>query len=285
MKIDLAIKLLKGLGFTDELLKKADEADFDADAAIEAVNNSQKEHYETLLKNELTSSITEDVTKQRDGELLNKLNYNLKKSGVPLKEIETLPMHEKIIFAEKFFKEKYGKSTDADELKKQYQELEAKNLELTNKITETEETWKGEVEKVKKESQNLLIRDKVDLRMQKEFNNIPDNRLIGGKKTEGFYLAAKNMIDQKFDTSMDDKGNVVFMDKGTQKRVTIKKDGKEDFANISDILQNELKQLSLLVESNGQGKRETVTTTTEKERDLTKPTASRLEQLKAAVGA
>lgn len=284
MKPELATKLLKGAGFTDELLKKAEEADFKPEDAIEAVNNSQKEHYEQLLKNDLTEAITGEVTKKLDGEFFGKLNANLKKSGMPIEEIQELSMADKIIKFEKFLKEKYEKNVDKDKLKEQFQELEKKNLELTNKLTEKDEEVIKTVEQVKKDSQSQLIKDKVELRLQKEYNNIPDNRLVGGKKTDGLFIAAKSMADTKYDLGLDEKTNeVIFYEKGTQKRAVAKKDGKENFVTASDVIQNELKGLSLWVESNGQGQQQKQTTTTT-QTDTTKPTSSRLQQMKEAAG-
>lgn len=286
MKPEIATKLLKGAGFTDELLKKAEEPDFKPEDAIEAVNNSQKEHYETLLRNELTASITKEASATTAAEILNKLNHSLKKSGVPVNDIDHATVAEKVIAAEKFFKEKFSKIDDESKLKKQFQELEEKYLKVTNEVTEKEEQWNKKYEDVKKESESKLTRDKVDIRLMRDFNAIPDNRVLGGKKQENHYVAVKANIDAKYDTSLDEKGNVVYLEKGTQKRVTFKREGKEDFLTSQDIFPSELKGLNLWVESNGQGQTtpKPVTTTTT-ETDTTKPTSSRLQQMKETVGA
>lgn len=244
-------KLLKGAGFTDDVITSAEKDDFDASKAVESLHESQKEHYKSLLENEIKEEIKDTITKDRDGKFLGILNTELKKSGVPLEKIQDLEIKDKIKVAAEHYKTEAEKITG--KTNEDFKKIQEENLQLKNQLTEKDEWAQTEIGKVKEQVQQERKQEQVELALQKQFTTIPANKVLGGKHSDGLFLALKNMIQTKFDTDLE-SGNVVFYEKGTKKRIAGKNEqGRDDFKKASDILVEELKGLNFYVESNGQG--------------------------------
>lgn len=246
-------KLLKGAGFSDDVITAAEkeDKDFDIQQAIESNNEAQKEHYKSLLENEIKDEVKDKVIKERDGQMMSVINTALKKAGVPMAEIETAEVKDKMKVALEHFKaeaEKAGAGVNED-----FKKIQEENLKLKNELSEKED-WmpKSEFEKERQALLNERKEEKVESLLHKQFTGIPANKLLGNKHSDGFFIALKNVIGTKYDTDIEN-GEVVFYEKGTQKKVIGKSGGKDDFLKAADILNQELKGLSFLVESNGNG--------------------------------
>lgn len=248
---DKVKKLLKGAGYSDEIITSVDKDDFDAQQAVEANHEAQKEHYKSLLENEIKETIRDEALQTTEGKIYRMLHHELKKYGVPIAEVEAVPLKDKIKIAADHFKaeaEKVSGKSNED-----FKQLQEEFLKAKNQLAEKED-WLPKTE-IEKEREKLLSErkaEKVDVSLQKQFNSIPAQKLLGNKHSEGFYLALKNVISSKYDTDIEND-QVVFYEKGTRKKVTGKSEGKEDFLKASDVLTQELKALNFWVESNGSG--------------------------------
>ncbi len=252
MKDELVKKLLKGAGYPDSVFADAEKDDFKVEVVIENNNDSQKEHYEGLLKSELESTVKDTVFQKAEGEVYAAAERAMKRDGMDIEEVKELKMKEKIIKYGEFLKTKYTNTKDQTKLKEEFDTLQKDHLELKNTMTDKEEEWTGKYSQVVKDEAAKSLKKEVDLTMHKHFQTIPENRIVGGKRPDGFYAAVKSVIDSKYDVTMD-KGEVVYLEKGTSTRAKGKKDGREEFLSTEDVMNNELKNLSLLVQSNGEG--------------------------------
>ncbi len=250
MKDEQVKKLLKGAGYPDSVFADSEKDDFKIEEIIEANNDSQKEHYEGLLKSDIQSGVKDEVFQKAEGEVYAAAERAMKRDGMDIEEVKELKMKEKIIKYGEFLKTKYTNTKDQTKLKEEFDTLQKDHLELKNTLTDKEEEWTGKYSQVVKDEEAKSLKKEVDLTMHKHFQTIPENRIVGGKRPDGFYAAVKSVIDSKYDVTMD-KGEVVYLEKGTSTRAKGKKEGREEFLSTEDVMNNELKNLSLLVQSNG----------------------------------
>lgn len=241
--------LFKGLGLQESILAEIEKEDFDVKAAITSFNNSQKEHYTEIVKNEIKHEVEREAVSSAEGKLFHTLNNDLKKIfGVPLEAIKDLPLPEKLKFTKKQLDEAYSKNPNGEDITK----LQAEKVEWQNKYTDLETSLTSKIEEVRKEESKKTVSKLGEIELQKKFNSVPAEKILGKKHTDGIFLAVKSLLNSKYDFSFDEKENVVPFEKGTQKRVVGKADGgKEYFVGIDDLVVSSLKELSFLNESNG----------------------------------
>lgn len=253
--------LLTGAGFTKDVIDALDNEDFNPKEAVEKLNAAQKEHYGSILRNEIEEEIKDDVTKKRDGRWLADLNQAIKKQGVPFDDIKDLEIKDKI----KFLSDHISKETQkaSGSVAEDYKKAQDEILSLKNQLTEKEDLFKTEIEKVQNQAKAEVTGEKVDMKQRSKFFSIPEEKLIGKKHNEGLYMAYKSVASTKYDFDIDENGDVIAYKKGTKTRVTGKNEnGKDEFMGVEDIMKTELTNLGLWVQSNGQGQATTQTTQT-----------------------
>lgn len=241
--------LLKGLGISETVITESDKDDFDVKAAVAAFNESQKAHYTDIISNEIRPTIEDEVTAKVEGKIYGTLNNDLKKIyGVPLDKIKDLPVHEKLKVVKAQLDETYSKNPSADEIKK----LQEEKMEWQNKYTDFEQKFNSELGNAIKAEKQKTVAKLTEAELQKKFNSVPAEKLLGGAHSEGIYFGTKTYLSTKYDFDTDANDNMIIYTKGTQQRATIKDAaGKESFVTLDDLMLNSLKELKFLKESNG----------------------------------
>lgn len=241
--------LLKSLGISETVITELDKDDFDVKAAVAAYNESQKAHYTDIIKNEIAPGIEAEITGKVEGKIYGTLINDIKKNlGVPIEKIKDKPAHEALKIAKAFLDETYSKNPNAEQIK----ELQEKAMEWQNKYTDFETKFTSEVEKVRNEEKQKTVTKLADIELQKKFNSVPAEKILGKKHSDGIYFGVKSYLGSKYDFALDEKENPVPLEKGTSKRATGKDAaGKEYFLNVDDLVLTSLKELNFLVESNG----------------------------------
>lgn len=241
---------LKKLGVD---ITKIEDKDADLDTLVTEFNNSQKTHYETILKNEGWKAKTDfdEEVKKYDGKLNGQLNHELKKLGLPLAEIETLTVKEKFTKLKEFQDTQAGTADKAG--KEEVLKLQQEKIDLQNQVNEFPAKLEAAKTEAQTEYNNRMKADKISLKTKETFVGVPKERVIGNQHSDGMFKAVTATISATYDADLSDAGELIYYNKGSQTRPTTKIDGKEVIMTASDILTSTLKELNFYVESNGKG--------------------------------
>lgn len=241
--------LLKSLGISDSVITELDKDDFDVKAAVAAFNESQKAHYTDIIKNEVRPEIEAEVTKEVEGKLYSTLRNDIKKNfGVPADKLKELFPHDMLKVAKTHIEEVYSKGQNAEELRKMQEDL----MKARNDVTEWENKLPKEVERIQKEFKQKAVYKLADIDLQKKFNSIPAEKLLGKVHAPGYFVAMKTDILSKYDLDLDDNENPILLEKGTSKRVMAKNsENKDYFPTLDDLALTSLDTLGFLSKSNG----------------------------------
>lgn len=240
--------ILKGVGLPESILSDIEKTDFDAKGVIAAFNESQKAHFKPLIENEIRPDIESEVADSINGKWLNTLNNDIKKYGVPIEKIKELKTHEKLKVFYDVLESKFKQADSSEAMKSIQQE----NVNLKNLVTDWEAKFNLEVEKVRTEERGKTTAKLVDIDLQKKFNSISAENILGKKHSDGIFKGTTSHMNSLYDFSQDEKGETIAFEKGTQKRVQGKNaDGKEYFVPVSDLFVISLKELGFWNQSNG----------------------------------
>lgn len=225
--------LLKKLGFT---VADLDSDDFDLKATVDNHEATQKKKYEKLFKNdtdykdEIERATTEKIYKALDarfGKLLTKdeMKDNTK-VGEKLK-----------VLVENLSK---GKNDDVKELQEKNHELQE---QLEAKDTEIEEKEKAANKRADSTIIKSMFKDKLAA--------YSDDKLIGSRETVSKLL--NTSINDEYDFKLSDSGEIMILQKGSDKQA----EKGTDFLKVDTLITDTLENEKLLVQStggNGDGK-------------------------------
>lgn len=243
-----AKEILKKLGFD---LAKVESAT-DINPLIEEHNTANRAHYEGIFKNEewKTKDEFDAEVKAHDGKTAAIVNNALKKLGIT--DIDSLPLKEKIEKVKEWKEAEFAKLDKGG--KDEVLKLQEENISLKNQVTD----FPAKIEAAKKEAETIyegkIKSDKISLKMKENFVGIPKERVIGNQHSDGMFKAINATISANYDADIDEKGDLVFYNKGSKTRPVTKQEGKEILMSAGDIFTATLKELNFYVESNGQGK-------------------------------
>lgn len=240
--------LLKGIGL-ESVLTEIEKDDFDANTAVSKFNEGQKAHYRDIIKNEIAPEIETEITAKVEGKIYNTFRNDIKKSfGVPLDKLKDKFPNEMLAIAKTHIDETYSKNPNAEEMKKLQEEL----IETRNAYTELEGKLPKEIERIQKEEKQKTVSKLTGIELQKKYNSIPADKLLGKSHAPGYYVAMKADLYEKYDFGIDENENPIPYVKGTSQRATSKDaNGKESFANIDELVLNSLDTLGFINKSNG----------------------------------
>lgn len=241
--------LLKSLGIDDSLLPDLQKDDFDVSPVIEKFNTKQKDHYYKIFEND--SEFQQILTDKATGKVKSTYDNHFKKFG--FEDEKGLPIPDKVKAFTEFYKEKVKKELNIPDVSKEIEELQKKNLELSNSFADKEKTYQEQIEQAHKNAEKTVNQKLADIELQKLFHSIEAKNLINGKHTPGTFNATKSNILGKFDIHYKDGDGVYFTEKGKESKPVAKINGKDVFLESKDILINALKEEGFFAESNGGG--------------------------------
>lgn len=248
-------ELLKKLGFD---LKEVEEAK-EPDELIEKFHEKSKAENFEIFKNDLgakdlTPENIKGFLKESKNKTFGELAANLDRQITKLvpeitaEQLKDMKLPEKMESLSEALKEKYSAGQNKD-----ITELQKKNVELQNEAVKAKEEAEEKIRQAFKEADTKLINDKVSWGMKSKFLNVPKDKLLTGKHNDAYFLASNSFINTKYDFTVDEHGEIIPLVKGSQQRVTDKKDGKEYFVTADDLLLKTLDELGFIQKSNGNG--------------------------------
>lgn len=255
-------QLLKGAGYSDDVIAKSEEKDFNVHEAVLSIEEANKSRFKQLFEN---GSYKEEIEKARDGYWFGDIRTQLKRFGIKSEELKD-DMKLKDMFA--LLRDKTKTETEAAVGKagEEALKLQNENLEWKNKYTELTEQTENKINEVVKDYENKDVGRQVNFKLKNFYASMPEEQIIGQKRSEGIFLATKSMVDNQFDWSIDEAGEPVPFQKGKQVRPTASINGKETILNGYDVWKMTMDAAGFIIKSNGSGsggkQQQTTTTTT-----------------------
>ena len=230
--------------------------DFKVDEVISTVETSNKERYFKLFENDDSDeSFKVKVIKENDGKWNDILERAFKKTGVDTEGFADMKLNDKMKKVGEFLKAEAEKKYQetGNKASEEIEKLQAELLEAKNKVVEIEEETEKKIQEANQSADSRVFNYKRDSELKGLYADIPSERLVTKKHTDGVYEALFNRLQNKYDTKYVDD-SLTFFNKGTEQRVTGKDaDGREAILPNSEIIKSELEDLGFWVKSNGQG--------------------------------
>lgn len=237
---------LKSIGFK---VKDLESDDADLKALTEKFHADQRAHYFELFPN---SDEYKSLIEKFEGQVYAKhqkvLNGAIKKAGLTFSDDEEIKLkpQEKV---EKLVSHLRENNTAANDVKT----LQEENIRLKNEVNQVKDDARKQVESALSEADKKVLTDKINFHLKNKFRDIPKERLVGNEHLDIHWIALDSKLKDKYDISLDEKGEFVFYKKGTTVKAEGKKDGRDVILTPDEVIIGQLKENKSWVESNGQG--------------------------------
>ena len=240
--------MLLALGFPQATLDSIDleHEKFDTSKIVSKFQGDQKETIKGLLKNEGFEK-RDDIVKETEGKVRKTIARTIRKT------FPELGLSEKDAFEMKtddlITKAKATKAAGTEDGKEQIQQLQDKNVELTNQITKLNEE---EIPRIRAEAESKVTGERVGLKIRGKLAKLKGDKTLL-PSIEGAFTALSAIFGAKYDIDINEAGEVEFYVKGTDKKQKpqAKVNNVEKILSSDELINLELDEFEFLAKSNG----------------------------------
>lgn len=235
-----AKEYLKALGVSAEDIAKLEDTekakDFDVKGAASSLKKAQQAELREALKND--ADLNDELSKKAAGQLFGTLRSELKRAGLSTEEVAEDKTIKDMV---KSLTEKLsaGKSEDLKQLQEQLMEKTAEVKRLTDE----------EIPRIQKEEAAKADRDRVLMKMERQFLGFPAHDLVSEKHNDGIFNALMAGLESKYDVRLGEDGNPTLYQKG--KDLYAKNKDGDKLLGITDAIRDQLTEYGFVKQNNG----------------------------------